>query len=1037
MAAQNIGTVKQLIGTATAEGSNGVIRTLHIGDRVNANDLIVTGDASVIQIVFKDGSHMDLGRDSRLVLDSEIFNPNQSRVADADASVTAIQKAILAGEDPGKVAAATAAGDTANNGTPLPDYIHSIVQVELTGQQVTPTSGYETQGLVVKFNNIEIKELLQNIASPNGPPTPVNDSGAGNDALVTNEDTALVIAKSTLLANDTDPEGDTLSITGITTTGTQGTVTDNGDGTFNYNPNGKFDYLKAGQSATDSFTYTVSDGQGGSASATVTVVINGVNDAPIPVNDSGAGNDALVTNEDTSLVIAKSTLLANDTDPEGDTLSITGITTTGTQGTVTDNGDGTFNYNPNGKFDYLKAGQSATDSFTYTVSDGQGGSASATVTVVINGVNDAPIANPDSATVAEGGTVTVLTGGATSVRGNDTDADTASGSLAVSVVSGPAHGSLTLNADGTFSYTHDGSETTTDSFTYKLNDGSADSNTATVSITVTPVNDAPGRQPGQRDRRRRRHRHRADRRRDQRARQRHRCRHRVRQSGGERGQRPGARQSDAERRRHVQLHPRRQRDHHRQLHLQAQRRQRRQQHRHRQHHRDPGERCAGRQPGQRDRRRRRHRHRADRRRDQRARQRHRCRHRSGSLAVSVVSGPAHGSLTLNADGTFSYTHDGSETTTDSFTYKLNDGSADSNTATVSITVTPVNDAPVANPDSATVAEGGTVTVLTGGATSVRGNDTDADTASGSLAVSVVSGPAHGSLTLNADGTFSYTHDGSETTTDSFTYKLNDGSADSNTATVSITVTPVNDAPGRQPGQRDRRRRRHRHRADRRRDQRARQRHRCRHRLRQSGGERGQRPGARQPDAERRRHVQLHPRRQRDHHRQLHLQAQRRQRRQQHRHRQHHRDPGERCADRQPGQRDRCRRRHRHRADRRRDQRARQRHRCRHRLRQSGGERGQRPGARQPDAERRRHVQLHPRRQRDHHRQLHLQAQRRQRRQQHRHRQHHRDPGERCAGRQPGQRDRRRRRHRHRADRRRDQRARQRHRCRHRAPAVWR
>ncbi len=71
--------------------------------------------------------------------------------------------------------------------------------------------------------------------------------------------------------------------------------------------------------------------------------------------------------------------------------------------------------------------------------------------------------------------------------------------------------------------------------------------------------------------------------------------------------------------------------------------------------------------------------------------------RSGSLAVSVVSGPAHGSLTLNADGTFSYTHDGSETTTDSFTYKLNDGSADSNTATVSITVTPVNDAPFADP----------------------------------------------------------------------------------------------------------------------------------------------------------------------------------------------------------------------------------------------------------------------------------------------------------------------------------------------------
>src|SRR3989475_8847016 len=92
------------------------------------------------------------------------------------------------------------------------------------------------------------------------------------------------------------------------------------------------------------------------------------------------------------------------------------------------------------------------------------------------------------------------------------------------------------------------------------------------------------------------------------------------------------------------------------------------------------------------------------------------------------------SVTLNANGTFSYSHDGSETTSDSFTYKACDngttnGSPDakcSGTATVSITVTPVNDAPAASNDSATVAEGGTVTVLDSTAASVLANDTDAE-----------------------------------------------------------------------------------------------------------------------------------------------------------------------------------------------------------------------------------------------------------------------------------------------------------------------
>ena len=162
-----------------------------------------------------------------------------------------------------------------------------------------------------------------------------------------------------------------------------------------------------------------------------------------------------------------------------------------------------------------------------------------------------------------------------------------------------------------------------------------------------------------------------------------------------------------------------------------------------------------------------------------------------TLNAVLVSGPSHASsFTLNADGSFSYIHDGSEPTTDSFTYRANDGGLDSNVATVTITIGAVDDAPVAVDDSYGVNEGATLTIVAPG---VLTNDNDPE---GSPLTSVlVSGPASASsFTLNADGSFTYTHNGSEAPTDSFTYKANDGALDSNVATVTITITGVNDPP---------------------------------------------------------------------------------------------------------------------------------------------------------------------------------------------------------------------------------------------------
>ncbi len=162
-----------------------------------------------------------------------------------------------------------------------------------------------------------------------------------------------------------------------------------------------------------------------------------------------------------------------------------------------------------------------------------------------------------------------------------------------------------------------------------------------------------------------------------------------------------------------------------------------------------------------------------------------------TVTTTPVSGPSHGTLTLNADGTFSYTHDGSETTSDSFVYEVcDDGSPVlCSTATVSITVIPVNDPPVAADDSATVVQGSSVSVLDSGETSLLANDTDPDSTVLTVTTTPVSGPSHGSVTLNSDGTFTYTNNGDEVTSDSFVYEVcDDGSpALCDTATVSITV----------------------------------------------------------------------------------------------------------------------------------------------------------------------------------------------------------------------------------------------------------
>ena len=293
----------------------------------------------------------------------------------------------------------------------------------------------------------------------NDPPTAVNDSAS------VVEGGTLNINASTLLANDSDPEAATLSITSVGNA-TNGAVSLSEDkATVTYTHDGS-------ETTSGSFTYTVSDGSA-TSTATVSITVTSANDPPTAVNDSAS------VAEGGTLSVNASTLLANDSDPEAATLSITTVSNAVNGAVSLSEDKATATYTHDGS-------ETTSGSFTYTVSDGSATS-TATVNITVTPVNDPPTAVNDSASVAEGGTLAI---NSSTLLANDSDPEAAT--LSITSVGNAVNGTVSLSKDkATVTYTHDGSETTSGSFTYTVSDGSATS-TATVNITVTPVNDPPG-----------------------------------------------------------------------------------------------------------------------------------------------------------------------------------------------------------------------------------------------------------------------------------------------------------------------------------------------------------------------------------------------------------------------------------------------------------------------------------------------------------------------------------------------------------------
>ncbi|WP_294193296.1 VCBS domain-containing protein, partial [uncultured Sphingomonas sp.] len=359
------------------------------------------------------------------------------------------------------------------------------------------------------------------------------------------EDNVSTIDASILLANDSDVDGDTLVVTGVSATSAGGAAVSLANGVISYDPRGVLDRLTAGESFADSFTYTISDGQGGTATATARFTVTGVNDAAvIDLNGSAAGSSttlAYTENQAPTAIAPAATVTDVDSaNFDGGTLTVAftaggaaedqlsllssetlqvengTIRAAGAQiGTYTGGTNGaalviSFNANATPALvqqvteavAYANASENpsaATRTLSYTLTDGDGGTATTAATITVTPVDDAPVAVADAGAVLETGT----TSG--NVLGNDTDID--GGARTVSAVNGVAANVgqqitlasgalLTLNSDGTYVYNPNGAferlagpdsgapidqTQATDTFSYTLNGGS----TATVTVTVT------------------------------------------------------------------------------------------------------------------------------------------------------------------------------------------------------------------------------------------------------------------------------------------------------------------------------------------------------------------------------------------------------------------------------------------------------------------------------------------------------------------------------------------------------------------------
>ena len=273
---------------------------------------------------------------------------------------------------------------------------------------------------------------------------------ATDDTTSTTEDTLVIVD---VLGNDFDLDKDNLIITKASST--KGLVSINEDNTLTFIPS---------ENINDSATlnYTISDTKGGNASAEVAVSIVAVNDSPI------LANDTVQTDEDTPVII---NVLNNDIDPDNDTLIVSEVHTTNDGGMVSLNRDSTLTFVPVSDFN-------GEVTLSYTVSDSKGGSATASVTVIINPVNDFPVLADHKTTTNQATEITINA----LIDAYDADGDT------LKIISSSAlNGEISINNDQSITYYPTTNFNGEDTISYAVTDGKGGSSNALISIFVNPV----------------------------------------------------------------------------------------------------------------------------------------------------------------------------------------------------------------------------------------------------------------------------------------------------------------------------------------------------------------------------------------------------------------------------------------------------------------------------------------------------------------------------------------------------------------------
>ena len=324
------------------------------------------------------------------------------------------------------------------------------------------------------------------------PDAHANTAPTGGSATGIATDTTTGVVTGTI-TGVSDPDSDALSYSAPTTSSGGGTVSVLSNGSFTYTPTAAQRHAASalGGTSTDAFTVTANDGHGGTTTVPVSVTISPANKAP-----AGGSATGLATDPTTGAVTGK---ITGVTDPEGDALSYSAPTTSSGGGTVgVDATTGAFTYTPTAAQRHAASvtGSTSTDTFTVNVNDGHGGTTAVPVSVTISPANKAPVNT--GAIVGAPDNAGVVTG---SVSATDPDGDTLSYSGPITT----AKGSVTVNADGSFTYTptiaarRNASASgataadTSDSFTVTVSDEHGGTTTVPVTVAISP---APLPQPG-------------------------------------------------------------------------------------------------------------------------------------------------------------------------------------------------------------------------------------------------------------------------------------------------------------------------------------------------------------------------------------------------------------------------------------------------------------------------------------------------------------------------------------------------------------